>query len=919
MSINQSSTSSRTGIPLSIILIFPFVFQIFGAVGLVGYLSFKNGQRAVYELMQRLNGEIITQVENHLNFYLSRPHQIGEINVDAIKSGILDIKNFKRSGRFFWKQAQTYTNINLICYYLPSGEGVGAGRWIPNAGVTVVEHSLRDGKDYTYATDSQGSRTKVIDATKYYAPGDDWYVEAVKVRKPKWSHIYTAEGFSNYVTLSAIYPFYDVQDRLLGVMSIDLLLNDISKYLQRLTLSPNTKVFIIERDGTLIGNSSLVPTYEVVNNKTKRLNAFNSSDVVIRDTAKSLIDKYKSFYSLKGQQRLEFILNGQRQFVNVMPWQDRYGLDWLVVVTIPEADFMTQINENSRITSLLCFGAFVAATLLGIMSSRWITLPIQRLNLASQAIAGGDLGQKVKNSAIRELQGLSLSFNQMADQLSGWVNLLERRVEERTFQLAEAKKSAEAAKESAITANQCKSLFLANMSHELRTPLNAIMGYAQIMTRDTSLESKQYSNLQIIRRSGEHLLSLINDVLDMSKIESGQISVYENDFDLFRLLDFVKEVLYERAQYKGLQLVFDCVEGLPQYINSDEKKLRQVLLNLLGNAVKFTESGYVSLQVKPTQPTHNQPEQEEHQLLEFVVEDSGPGIAANELKTLFEPFIQTETGRKTEQGTGLGLSISHKFVDLMGGDLQAESVLGQGSRFKFMIPVKLAAAVPDSKPQQVRRVVGLAKSQPRYRILVVDDRWENRQLLVDLLEPIGFEVKEVSNGKDAVACWEDWRPHLIWMDIRMPGLNGCDATRQIKAQFQGQSTIVIALTASVLSEDVPVIHAAGCDDYVRKPFLEDEIFDKIGQYLNVQYTYETITVDQLEPSETLTLDALAVMPSAWIGLLYQASIQLDVEKITNLLDQIPEEHGALQKSIQAKVDNFDFDQIVATIQQLEKL
>jgi signal transduction histidine kinase/CheY-like chemotaxis protein len=917
MTTNNNRHFNSRGVPLGSILVIPFVLQIFTTVGVVGYLSFRNGQQIIYNLTQNLSIGYSDRVEQNLDTYLALPHQIAEINVDVIKSGLIDIKDFKKAGRFFWKQAQVNSNINLICYYLPTGEGVGAGRWLPKSGVTIVEHSLTDGKDYTYATNAQGARTKVLDATEYFAPKDQWYIEAVKFGKPKWSKIYTADGFSGYVAASAIYPFYDNQGNLLGVFGIDLLLSEISKFLQNLALSPNSKVFVVERDGVLIGNSSLSATYNIVDGKTQRLKAINSSDPSIKATAQYLQKQYGGFNVFQSQQQLEFPRNGQRQFVNVMPWRDRYGLDWLVVVTIPESDFTVQINENTRITLLLCLAALMIATLLGMITSRWITQPILRLSRASQAIASGDLDQNVQVKGIRELQGLSQAFNRMAEQLRDWVNLLESRVAERTTQLAETQKSAEAAKEVAIAANRSKSQFLANMSHELRTPLNAILGFAQIMTRDNSLSNEQHENLRIIGRSGEHLLGLINDVLDMSKIEAGKINLYNSDFDLYCLLGSVQEMLQYRAKNKGLNFISNCAEQVPRYINSDEKKLRQVLINLLGNAIKFTDLGYVSLKVEQDDLGEQQPE--EISRVRFVVEDSGVGIASNELNNLFEPFVQTESGKKTEKGTGLGLSISRKFVELMGGTLQVSSRLGQGSRFEFTIPLRLSTMVPSVQSQQTRRVVGLSKSQPRYRILVVDDNWENRQLLIKLLEPIGFEVKEATNGQEAITCWEYWKPHLIWMDMRMPVLNGFEATQQIKAYPQGQNTTIIALTASALNEDIPVIRAAGCDSFVRKPFLESEIFEKMGQYLNIDYTYKDQPVNQQEPVRVLTQESLAVMPLSWLTDLFQASTQLDTETIIALIDQIPEEYISLRKSIQAKVDNFDFDQIMILTQQAGKM
>ncbi|PSB02723.1 hybrid sensor histidine kinase/response regulator [Merismopedia glauca] len=905
--------------PLRFFLIVPFVMQVFLAVGLVGYLSFRNGQKAVNRLVEHLSNEVSDRVDQHLDSYLGLPPQIGALGVDALQTGLIDIHNFRQAERFFWKQAHIYPNINFIGYYLNTGAGGGAGRWLPGQGVTVVQHSLVDGKDYAYATDAQGNRTKLLDATKYDARQDQWYQDGVKARKPVWSKIYTAEGFTGYVAATVAYPIYDKKRQLIGVFSTDLLLSEISNFLRQLQISPQGRVFIIERDGMLVGNSSVRETYNIVNGKTQRLSALNSPDPQIRMTAEHLKEKFGSFQAITSEKQLEFFWDDQRQFVQVLPWRDRYGLDWVVIVTIPESDFMGEINANTRTTILLCFAALMTTTLLGMLTSRWITSPIEHLSNASQAIAGGDLNQKVEVKSIRELNSLSQAFNGMAQQLRDWVDLLEKRVSERTVQLAEATKEAETAKSSAIAANRAKSEFLANMSHELRTPLNAILGFAQVMNRDRELKPEQQENLGIITRSGEHLLSLINDVLDMSKIEAGRIALNQNDFDLYAVLETIEEMLILRANLKGLSLIIDRAEDLPRYIKTDEKKLRQVLLNLLGNAIKFTQKGHIWLRVQ-TQYIASV-DSPEKTYLKFIVEDTGPGIAPQDLESLFEPFVQTEIGRQSEQGTGLGLAISRKFVQLMGGDLKVSSQLGQGASFEFQIPLELSDLAHIPRHQKTRRVVGLVPDQPRYRILVVDDRWENRQVIVKLLRPIGFEVQEAANGQEALALWSSWEPHLIWMDMRMPVMNGFEATQQIKSHLQGHATIIIALTASALIEEIPSIRAVGCDDFVRKPFLEHEIFDKIGQFLGVKYIYETLVISEPEatPIEQLTKSALTVMPPKWWLYLSDAASELDRDKITQLIVEIPVEHLALRKDLQRKVDNFDFDLIMNMAQQIENL
>ncbi|HAJ61141.1 MAG TPA: hypothetical protein DCP31_19350, partial [Cyanobacteria bacterium UBA8543] len=327
---------------------------------------------------------------------------------------------------------------------------------------------------------------------------------------------------------------------------------------------------------------------------------------------------------------------------------------------------------------------------------------------------------------------------------------------------------------SAEVANRAKSEFLANMSHELRTPLNAILGFTQLMSRDRLLNSSQLEHLEIINRSGEHLLTLINDVLSMAKIEAGQTTLNENSFDLYRLLDAIEQMFKLKAESKGLQLTFEHSPDVPQYVRTDESKLRQVLINLLSNAIKFTSSGGVSVKVKKEaekQTTNNIDAQAasrrvQQTTITFEISDTGSGIASTEFESLFEPFVQTQTGRTSQQGTGLGLPISRQFVRLMGGEIKVSSTLGEGTTFTFDIQVSSADMAGIQPQKRTRKAIALEPNQPRYRILVVEDKWENRQLLVKLLESVGFEVRKAENGKEGVAIWETWEPHLIWMDMR---------------------------------------------------------------------------------------------------------------------------------------------------------
>jgi PAS domain S-box-containing protein len=466
------------------------------------------------------------------------------------------------------------------------------------------------------------------------------------------------------------------------------------------------------------------------------------------------------------------------------------------------------------------------------------------------------------------------------------------------------------AKLAAESANRTKSQFLANMSHELRTPLNVILGFTQLMLRDRLLAPQQQEHLGTITRSGAHLLDLINDVLEMSKIEAGQVGLNETSFDLYYLLDVIEEMWQAKAASKGLQLIVERQADIPQYIKTDESKLRQVLMNLLSNAIKFTQVGNVSLRVKNSPPPPTLPTLP---YLLFEVEDTGAGIAPDEIKTLFNAFVQTETGRRSQQGTGLGLAISREFVRLMGGEITLETQVGQGTKFLFSVPIAIATTTESAPKQRQGRVVGLAPSQPSYRLLIVEDKWESRQLLLKMLEPLGFEIKEASNGQDAIAQWESFEPHLIWMDLRMPVMDGYEATKQIKSHLKGQATVIIALTASAFEEDRVVAISAGCDDFVRKPFREEEIFEKMAHHLGIRYVYEPlISSPKAEVGQSqINPKLLDTMPVEWREQLYQAATQVDGEQILQLIQQIPTEQNNLALALTDLVNNYRFDRIVA--------
>lgn len=1127
-------------------LVVSLVVQITAAVGLTGWLSFRNGQKAVTELGEQIGDEVSARVAKHIDTVSDAPYQLLQVNVAAAGSGNFDLTDYDAMSQFFWSQTQISKAVPYIYFSNSNGDFVGVWKETPELTTLRRKDASTAPLREIYALDEQGTIQEKVGEDTFEPRSRPWYVAAIAAQEPTWSPIYVFANPPRLGITQAV-PLYRPDNSLRGVLGVDLTLSDISDFLRQIQVSESGQVFIVERSGDIVASSVAEQPFLKTGDIEERLPAVQSQSAVIRETANYLLTQFESFENLKKARQFTADIEGSPHFLQITPLEDGRGLDWLMVVVVPKSDFTAQIDANTRNTILLCLLALLLAALSGITTSRWIAAPVIRVAQASDKLTQGLLDQPIGPSPVREIDMMASAFNKMAKQLqesfealhqnettiraivetipdlmihaqgdgtylkiisgehllenfgiqdfrpgtnvtdtlsaelaqkhmhyiqqalqTGQLQVyehqilvgseskdeevrilvldddellimvrdisarkqaenalaqsnqaLEQKVAERTASLAQSQKTLSAsnqelrdtlqtlnitqaelqtAKEKAEDANRAKSEFLANMSHELRTPLNSIIGFTQILSRDTSFSLEQQERLGIINRSGEHLLSLINNILEMSKIEAGRVSLSVTQFDVHGIVQDIQGMFDLAVQEKGLKFICDIDESVPQYILSDEGKLRQILINLVGNAVKFTDEGGVMFTVRVDEiggasghtpsmasslessldlsgdlsggdlsvdPAMRQvvlePAEATH-WLQFAIEDSGPGIAEPEIANLFLPFKQTSSGQNLNQGTGLGLSITKKFVQLMGGAIAPESTVGLGTCFRVSVPIALPrASLGSARP--TAQVVGLAAPNVTYRILVVDDELDNCLVLTNLLTPVGFEVRQARNGQEATEIWQAWRPHFIWMDLRMPIMDGYEATRWIRAQEKEEqnhlgnpafdqsmlhpATKIVALTASVFEHSPEIITAAGFDNVVFKPFQGVTIWQTIAQHLGVNYLYastvsgectvtgektatgenavRTVTADVRstpasvqcivsEPlSATVIAAGLADMSAQWRSKLHQAATHLKGKAVMQLVREMPSSKAAIAQHLRTLAETYQFDKIIGLL------
>lgn len=659
----------------------------------------------------------------------------------------------------------------------------------------------------------------------------------------------------------------------------DKLLNQFSnQYLSDIPVDETTQVLVVDRFGTIIASN-------IQNPKTKLI--FKNQEMLI-----NLGRSDSNSFAPNKLQKLNLQTIKQRFQVLVTSWQNQQlGLDWYVLIAVPKS----MPAKSSEIAKQKISYYLFLGTILGVSTSIGLVFLANKFNSSSNSRSFHNHNENEKLEQDPKLLASSKP------------NLVSTTIDQDAINQDE---------------NDPYSL-LAHMSHELRSPLNAILGFAQIMKQELTNNIKTSpENIAIINSSGTRLLEIINDLVDLAKLETKKLTLERNEVELNTWLDEIEQNFSFQATRQDWGFLLIRQPNIPQGICIDERRLKQIIRNLVDYCINLQSNANITLSVALEQDfsshfdskTPSAPTQK--QTLCFTVANSNCEVSNTEIETLFKPLARVRKAHNPDHGSSLNLPISRHLAKLMGGDItvNTETSKNSGITFDFKLKTESILVKKLQLKSTVRRIIGLESGSIRYRILIVDDSKTNRQIMSHILTPVGFEIQEAVNGKEAIDVWLRWQPHMIWMDLRMPVMNGYEATERIKSHASKIHTPIIGLSASTLEEEKSLFWAAGCDDFVGKPFSENVIFDKIAQHLGIRYVYESIP--DLEPNNyRLTKDSFNVMPNLWLSQIEQAAEALNQDLIIQLLQDIPSKNSDFKNALQQLVKNFEFDRILSLAQK----
>lgn len=820
-------------VPLRTTLILPFIVQVFGVVGLIGYISIENSQRAINDVVNQLLNEQVARVEQNLEAYLRVPHQVNQINATTIRNGQLDLENTSQLENYFWQQLQIFDVLGFTGLGLENKVNLGAERLTQDTLHLRISTQESNYIFETYSTNQFGERVQLLNSIKFDPRTRPWYKAAVASGQPTWSEIYpNTAGLTAY--LGASKAFYNDQGKLQGVLLTNINLSQIGDFLGSLEIGKTGQIFILERSGMLVATSTGEKPFRTINKAygAERVQAIESYNDLTQATAKYLSTEFDLNKLINDGKYLQFKINNQRQFLNIKPFQDQYGLDWLIVIVIPEIDFLDNIYKQTKITIILCLLALVLATVIGILTSRWVVQPILKLKDVATALSEGEFNQKIELNRDDEVGELAKAFNSMAFKLQNSFNLLT--IKNKQLE----------------NLDKLKDEFLANTSHELRTPLNGIIGITESLIDGVAgeLSSEVKNHLYLVIFSGKRLSNLINDILDFYKLKHRNIELKLKPVGVREVAEIVINLSRSMIGTKPLQIINSISYDIP-FVDADENRLQQIFYNLVGNAVKFTDSGKIEVSAKVLE---NQLENSSNNvsLLEITVSDTGIGIPSDKLDQIFESFEQANGSTSREYGgTGLGLAITKKLVELHKGSLCVLSELGVGSQFKFTIPISktqvvnfpqvtLSPSIPlvtDFEPKSKDvKLQYLEAEMGDFTVLIVDDELVNLQVIRNNLALQNYAITEANNGIEALEMIEKGlMPDLILLDVMMPHMTGYEVAKKLREKYLHIELPIIMLTAKPLVSDLVEGFVSGANDYLIKPFSKQELLARIKIHIRL--------------------------------------------------------------------------------------
>lgn len=809
---------------LRMLLVVPFVLQIFAAVTITGGLAFYNAQEAVNDLAGQLRNEVTTRIQERIQNYLEIPHQINILEANDIHLGELDIDNAPLRERHFWQQLKNFKQISHHYMAMPDGQYFGARRLEDNSIEIITRNN--NGENQYFSADKQGFRQQLTKTVPNFdARQRPWYQAAIEKGTATWSQIYADFSSTKTLAITATYPVYNEQ-QLLGVLGSSLTLSWINDFLNHLKIGKTGQTFVMDRKGFLVASSTHAP---VLDEKSERINVSNAENPLIKETAAFLKQQFTSLDEINDSKPFDFYINGARQFLQITPFQDTYGLDWLIVAVVPESDFMGRVEAITQTSIWMALVALLLGILGGILTSRWVIRPIQQLNDAAKSLAQGQWEQSIDIQRNDELGQLANSFKSMAEQLK------------ESFRILEDKNAA------LQKLDELKDEFLANTSHELRTPLNGIVGIAESMCDGAvgSLTDIQRKNLLMIAHSGHRLTNLVNDILDFSKLKHNNLELNLRSVGLREITEVVLTLSQSLVGDKKLKLFNKIPAELPP-AKADENRLQQILYNLIGNAIKFTDVGKVEI-------TAEKVIENNQEWLALSVIDTGMGIPANKLDSIFESFEQGD-GSNTRQyaGTGLGLTVTKQLVELHQGTIKVISEVNKGSRFTVNLPIADSPAenlphhlttiqrhlvIPEIEEAPVQVEPSDLVVNPdasRFTVLIVDDEPINRQVLLNHLSLQHYAVVEAGHGPEALELVNDGlKPHLVLLDVMMPKMTGYEVCRRLREKFPANEVPILLLTAKTQVASLVEGLDAGANDYLTKPVSKNELLARIKTHLQL--------------------------------------------------------------------------------------